>query len=243
MPDSQEVSFKIPFFERRRRIRRPWTLLFFGTAFLILPVVNYFGLTNQMKISPAMPLAVLKLLSTVELILLFAPIVVGIGLLSVKRWGWWLFLGYAAVLIVHNIFALVRAPGYYNAGALVETLLGVAAVIYFARRDVSAPYMRMYPRGWRLQKRKPIVMEVIVDGIRRQTRDAGEMGMYVEWEDCYREPGEEVHLTFTLNGMEYKCRAGIVRVDEDGAGIAFRGVTRGFRRNVRNDLKALLDGQ
>ena len=165
MQESSEVSMKIPFFERRRRIRRPWTLLFFGIAFLLLPFLNYLGITSQLQISPQMPVVALKLLNPVELILLFTPILVGIGLLAVKRWGWWLFLAYAVVLIVHNIYALARSPGYYNAGALIQTILGVAAVLYFVRRDISAPYMRMYPRGWRIQKRKPVEVEVLVDGV------------------------------------------------------------------------------
>ena len=239
MQESSEVSMKIPFFERRRRIRRPWTLLFFGIAFLLLPFLNYLGITSQLQISPQMPVVALKLLNPVELILLFTPILVGIGLLAVKRWGWWLFLAYAVVLIVHNIYALARSPGYYNAGALIQTILGVAAVLYFVRRDISAPYMRMYPRGWRIQKRKPVEFDLMVHRTPRSTRDVSDSGLYVAWEDCYREPGEEVHLAFFLDGAEYKCRAGVVRVDEDGAGIAYRGVTRAFKKNIMRDIAKL----
>lgn len=235
----QEMTFKIPFFERRRRIRRPLTLVLFGLAFLFLPILNYLGMTNQMGVPLREVRTSFALLSPVELVLLLTPLAVGVGLLAVKRWGWWLFLGYACVLIAYNLYAVARTPGLYNAIALFNTVVGMAAVFYFVRRDISAPYMRMYPRGWRLQKRRPIEIEVIVDGIRRRTIDASTAGLYVAWPDCYRSPGEEVHLTFAVNGTEYKTRAGLVRVDEEGAGVAFRGAPRSFRRNLSRDLARL----
>lgn len=235
MPE-RELSLKIPFFERRRRIRRPIPLVLFGIGFLLLPVLNYLGMTNQLGLPPAQIKLSLAVLSPFELVLLFTPLLVGIGLLAVKRWGWWLFLGYSAILLGYNLFTLIKTPGWYNAMALGNTLLGVLAVVYFIRRDISAPYMRMYPRGWRLQRRKPVEVEVIVDGIRRRSIDVSTAGIYVAWEDCYRSPGEEVHLTFVINGTEYKTRAGLVRIDEEGAGIAFRGTTATFRRNLSRDL-------
>lgn len=235
MPE-RELTFKIPFFERRRRIRRPLTLVIFGLAFLILPVFNYLGMTNQLGLPLAQIRASFSLLSSIEIALLLIPLAVGLGLLLVKRWGWWLFLGYAFVLILYNLYALIRTPGLYNSLALVNTVVGMVAVFYFLRKDVSAPYMRMHPRGWRLQKRRPIQFEVIVDGIRRRTIDASMAGLYIAWEDCYRSPGEEVHLTFVVSGTEYKTRAGLVRVDEDGAGVAFRDTSRTFRKNLRRDL-------
>lgn len=238
MPKS-DLMLKIPFFERRRRIRRPWTLIIFGVAFLLLPFLNYLSITNQLHISPKLPEVTLKLLNPVELFLLLMPFLVGIGLLSVKRWGWWLFLGYSAILVVYNFYALVTSRSLYNAGALIQTVLGISAVLYFVRRDVSAPYMKMYPRGWRLQHREPIAIEVIVDGIRRTTADISDSGMYVIWEDCYRAPGEEVHVTLTVNGNEYKSRAGVVRVDDDGAGLAFRGASRMFKKNLKRDIARL----
>ncbi|MBL8019059.1 MAG: PilZ domain-containing protein [Leptospirales bacterium] len=238
MPKS-DLMLKIPFFERRRRIRRPWTLIIFGVAFLLLPFLNYLSITNQLHISPRLPDVTIKLLNPVELFLLLMPFLVGIGLLLVKRWGWWLFLGYSAILVVYNIYALVTSRSLYNAGALIQTVLGISAVLYFVRRDVSAPYMKMYPRGWRLQHREPIAIEVIVDGIRRTTADISDSGMYVIWEDCYRAPGEEVHVTLTVNGNEYKSRAGVVRVDDDGAGLAFRGASRIFKKNLKRDIARL----
>ncbi|HMU84024.1 MAG TPA: PilZ domain-containing protein [Leptospiraceae bacterium] len=232
----REESAKTTLFERRRRIRRPWTLLLFGIVFLLLPFINYFAITQQLHLNWKHAWLGLKMLSVPEIILTVFPFVIGIGLLMVKRWGWWLFLSYAAILIVYDLFTIVRSPGAYNGLALAQSVLGIAAVIYFVRKDVSAPYMKMYPRGWRLQKRRPIQFEVIVDGIRRKTADASESGLFVLWDECYREPGEEVQVTFTLQGNQYTCRAGIVRVDENGAGVAFRRVDGSFRRGVAKDL-------
>jgi hypothetical protein len=203
-----EFRLKIPFFERRRRIRLPWTILIFGVIFLSLPVMNYIALGQRLSIPWKYPRTLLGALNPFEIVLLLLPIVIGVGLLMVKRWAWWLFLAYATTLLAYNAAILALSRQLYNVNALVQTAIFVSAVFYFLRRDISAPYLRMYPRGWRLQKRKPIVVEVIVDGIRRTTLDVSDTGIYVDWEDCYRSPGEEVHLTFRIEGHEYKCRAG-----------------------------------
>jgi len=230
---------KFSFFERRRRIRRPRPLLLFGSVFLILPFVNYLVIAEELLIPPSSFFFLLSKIDMMARVLLFAPILVGLGLLLVKRWGWYLFLAFSLVLIIRNIFVLLQSPGFYNVWALGLTAIGLAAVFYFVRKDVSAPYMKMYPRGWRLQKRKPVELEVIVDGIRRKGLDAGDAGVYVEWLECYRDPGEEVQLTLRLNGEELSCRAGIVRTDESGVGIAYRGISRDFSRKVRQGLATL----
>jgi len=233
---SEEVKIKIPFFERRRRVSLPWTLLIFGVIFLILPFMNYWAMAQRFQIPLRYPGIVLRHINIFELILLLLPFLVGAGLILVKRWAWYLFLGYSAALMAYNTVILILSRRFYNASALVQTALFVAAAFYFLRKDISAPYMKMYPRGWRLQKRKPVIVDVIVDGIRRRTTDVSDSGFYVEWEDCYRSPGEEVHVTFRLGENDYSSRAGIVRVDEDGAGVAFRATDSSFRRRLMKDL-------
>lgn len=146
--------------DRRKRLKRPKTLLCFGTLFLILPIINYFYIANQLEFNYKEFSVVLKSIDSFALFLLIIPIFVGIGILFVQKWGWWLFLIYSILLIVYDIYALILSPTYFNIGVLLRSIFGIFAIIYFTRKDISAPYFKMYPRGWRGEKRKPIEMEI-----------------------------------------------------------------------------------
>lgn len=160
-----------------------------------------------------------------EIFFLFFPIVVGVGLLLVKKWGWWVFIGYSVLLIGYNSFLFATAHNAWNMGSLVRAILGTAIVIYFARKDISAPYFKMYPRGWRLQKRIPILTEVQVDEKRLKTKDISVRGLYVDWDNCKLELSSEVIMNLQLNDRSLSIKGGIVRIDPAGIGIAFREIT------------------
>jgi len=222
--------------ERRKRVKPPPSLLISGILLLLLPFFNYIGLAYSLKISPRFFVAILRQLGVIELLFIVLAMPVGVGLLLVKRLGWWSALLYGGALILYNLIVVILSPAAYNYYALGQTVVAVCLMIYFVRKDISAPYMKMYPRGWRLEKRIPLQFEVIVDGIRRKAMDAGEAGIYVEWPGCYRTPGEEVHLTMRLGETEHQCKAGVVRVDSNGAGMAFRETTDSFRSDFRSSL-------
>jgi hypothetical protein len=46
-------------------------------------------------------------------------------------------------------------PNSATKGPLIQTLLIVAALSYFLRKDIFNPYMKLYKRGWRFLKRYP----------------------------------------------------------------------------------------
>lgn len=230
---------RIQFLERRSRIRPPWTLIVFGTIYAVMPFLNYFGLSNQLHIPWSMPALVFRSLHPLQIILLIAPLFVGIGLLFVQKWGWWLCLVYSVCIVAYNIGAFLFRPGWYNAGALAQTILGTAAVFYFVQRDIAAPYMKMYPRGWRGQKRRPVEITVHIDNDDFRTRDVSGRGLYALWPECDKNAGDAVKINFELGGKSYALDAGIVRIDEEGVGIAFRGTDRQTEKEIARAVHVL----
>lgn len=210
---------------RRQRMKRPKTLLFFGILFLTLPLINYIGLSIRFHYSLFQIKSILRELSRIEIILLLFPMLVGIGLLLVKKWGWWLFLFYSIALILSNTITLFKDPHLYNIGALVQTLLALSAIFYFLKKDISAPYMKMYPRGWRGEKRNPIQIQVRINSIDKLTRDISEAGFYLDWKDDPFEINEEVRVEIETDSDRRFLSAGVVRKDEEGTGFAFRQLT------------------
>lgn len=218
---------------KRKRLARPLTLVLFGVLFLVLPFLNYFTFAYQSRIPLQLVWVVLRAMDPVFLILTLMPFAVGVGLLAVKKWGWYSFLVFAGLLIGYNLFTLAVNPVLTNLGALLNALLGCAAAFYFVRRDISAPYMKMYPRGWRYQKRRPHRIGVQIDGEERETSDMSASGFYVEWENCPYQPNDTVRIKFDREQEQFDIEGGVVRVDDRGAGFAFRGLTASQKKALR----------
>ena len=125
---------------KRKRQSRPNTLIFSGLIFIFLPVASYFYLAYEIQVSFHSPLILFSRLNLVEIILLFLPLAVGVGLFSTKKWGWWLFLIYGISLILYNLYVLKISPDLLNISAALQSIFGVATVYYFTQKDISAPY-------------------------------------------------------------------------------------------------------
>ncbi|MEM7180287.1 MAG: PilZ domain-containing protein [Spirochaetota bacterium] len=228
---------QLPFYERRQRIKRPLTLVVFGIFFLLLPIYNYFGLAYKYQIHPKLFLRAFVVFNAIELFLLFLPIAIGIGLLMVSKWGWWLFLTFATSLVIYNTYSLAIDPVMVNMSALLQTMILMGGIFYFLRKDIAAPYMKMYPRGWRFQKRYPLEIKVTLNGIELLTRDFSSKGIYVSWPEVNCDLGSEVDLIFTLDNKKFLCKGGIAVVNEGhGAGIAFRNIDSQQARELRKSV-------
>lgn len=214
--------------QRRRRVAVPKRVLVFGLIFILLPAANYIATCIRLKLDFAEWRGVLYALTWIEIILMIAPIAIGIGLLRVQKWGWQLLMLYAFLLTAHNMHRFIKRPVGRNTDALINSVIGLATAFYFLRRDISAPYMRMYPRGWRLQNRKPIQMIIRINGLSYLTRDVSLGGVYVSWSDCPLNINEQVVLEIPVSGETFTLSGGIVRIDEDGAGVAFREASDRF---------------
>lgn len=207
--------------ERRRRILPPRSLVLLGWIVALFPLFNYFYLAHSMQTPWRYP--TFLLLPGVRWVLpalILAPVAAW-GLLRIKKWGWYAFLFFALYLIFHNGLALIHNPALPNAGALISVLLGTTIAIYLCQKDVAAPYFRMYPRGWRYQKRRPVQTALKINGKEYQTNDLSESGFYVQMEPVEREAmvvGQSCQIE--LNGENKE--AGVVRLDEAGVGFALR---------------------
>ncbi|MCE9501511.1 MAG: PilZ domain-containing protein [Leptospira sp.] len=212
--------------DQRKRLARPKTLIIFGLIFLIFPVINYFNLCSRYGIKYYNLFQFIRLTGVTASFLTFFPVIVGIGLLNIKKWGFWLFLFYAPILIFYNLYTIIKSPIAFNVVALLQAVIGTYAVYYFTRKDISAPYMKMYPRGWRMQKRNPVALDALLNGEKVKTIDISSAGMYVEPALSEVSVNEEVDIQIEIGGQSIHLKAGVVRIDPGGLGLALRGVNR-----------------
>jgi hypothetical protein len=196
-------------------MQKPWLINAFSVLFLLLPFGNYAGRAWVNHTPWSQPGVVLAGASPLTLAIIFFPFLVGIGLLAVRNWGWWLFVLYAPALIAYNIWVVFRRPVLYNAGALAQAVIAFAAIGYFLQRDVYAPYLASSPRGWRKKKRIPLQLDVSLDGKAFKTRDVSDLGCYVLWPAC----GKAVGDTVKLRVAELELTGTVARVDAEGLAI------------------------
>jgi hypothetical protein len=220
--------------ERRRRIARPLPILVFGVVFLLLPIANYIDFAYKLDISPSNFFFVIKNTNIFALVLAVLPFPVGIGILLVKRWGWWSFLLYSILTIFYNILVLISESEEMvgNAITLIQSSIGFTAMFYFLKPDISAPYMNIDSRGWRFQRRKPIETKVVINGLPLLTKDFSATGFYVEWPSSTLSLNQEVKIDLNLDGEDFKLNGGIVRIDERGVGLAFRSLEKEIQRKL-----------
>jgi c-di-GMP-binding flagellar brake protein YcgR len=129
------------------------------------------------------PESIITRLYFTDLIVLFVYPIGALAVFSVKRWGWYLFLGASAVLIGYNVFVYTLSPRY-NLPLLILYNLALAVVSgIFFRKHVIAPYFNPRLRWWETEPRYGI--DIAVDILRNagalsaQLLDISESGCFL----------------------------------------------------------------
>jgi len=213
-------------------------LVFFATMFLILPFLNYWGLSWKFGLPWYLPHRVIAAISNPERVWLATTLIVGIGLAGIRRWGWWLFLVSSIGFVVYNAVMFCVYPIGPNRGAVLHTLAVLCALGYFLRRDIFPPYLARYRRGWRLLKRYPIQAKARVNDAEYTTTNISLGGFYALWPDCNLKPNSDVKIVLDLEGEHFESRGGIAIVNGGkGVGISFRGWSEPDRRRLRKAIR------
>ncbi|MBK8394733.1 MAG: PilZ domain-containing protein [Leptospiraceae bacterium] len=227
--------------ERRKRFRKPILLLGFSLLILLLPISNYIGMSMKYDFPFYKPYLLLKYGNIPEWILLISSILSGLGLLFIKRWGWWLFIFSSFIFISYNSYGFITIPHSASKGPLIQTIIITFGLFYFLQKDIFTPYMKLYKRGWRFLKRYPIVTDIKINDTIYKTENISLGGVFVKWTDCNLKPNSELAIYFEVSEESFKTKAGIATiVPKQGVGIAFRNVDKHFKERLR---KALLFAQ
>jgi hypothetical protein len=225
--------------EDRKRVKLPLSILIIGIILVLLPFLSIFLINLKEGITI---LTIIRQLNWYQLVLIFIPLFVGIGLLRVKKIAWYALILYGTILILWNIYTATYHPSNWNYFALIESILFFVFILYFLRKDISSPYFKLYPRGWRGEKRYPTRIKIQVNGNEFETRDFSFAGFYFDSDlkEQY-ELGEEVKVR--LPEMKEELNAGIVRIDTNGVGVAFRNLTVKTREEIEQLFKNIVVGE
>jgi PilZ domain len=227
--------------DRRKRLKRPLGILLVSALYFAYPFINYWHFVSHYNVSIHEISFIMSKLNSIQLILLFVPFIISFGLFFIQKWGWYTFLIHSFALISFNIYALYKYKVLKNYISLAEVVIVTAICIYFLRKDISAPYMKLYPRGFRGEKRKPIQIPITIylekGMLAKETRDLSLAGFYVDWENSNLEINSAVKVNFRSEKNIYELNAGVVRIDENGVGFAFRNVSDEVETSLRKNFR------
>ena len=132
---------------------KPWIIIFLSIVYFISPPVILISSSYVSLVPLTGPYGVLSRLTPSDISILATYILIGICLLSMRKWGWWGFIGFSLYLISYNLIAFLRNPFYSPLSLIVFTVLLTTAAGLLFRKELIAPYFNPKLRWWESEKR------------------------------------------------------------------------------------------
>jgi Tfp pilus assembly protein PilZ len=150
-----KIVFPIPF------TKLPISILLIGLYFILTPIISYFTVVYYLNIPILEIKSILLRFNWLQITLNSMGVLVGFGILGVKRWGYFLFLVYNFIMFLHGIY-FIHQFGFLEATVrnLSYIVFPFLLTLYFFNREISIPYLTLIPRGFRSKWR----IEVPVSG-------------------------------------------------------------------------------
>lgn len=128
--------------------KRPLIITVISLCYFIAPLFIIIQGSLMSGIPLFGPQSIFTRLYYTDVIVLCLYPVCSAGLFSVRKWGWWVFLGCSLALILYNVIVYIISP-MYNVVLLVVFNVGLAIVAgIFFRKHIIAPYFNPRLRWW-----------------------------------------------------------------------------------------------
>jgi hypothetical protein len=173
--------------------------------------------------------------------------VVALGVYMVRKWGWYLFVGFSILLISYNLYVyLYLNPNYQLHTVLLFILIVTAMTAIFFRKHVYAPYFNPRLRWWEVASRYNIALDTKIltndSALRCRLQDISASGCFINY-DSELTVGDSVMLIIEFSGDGIKCMGKIVRkstkAGNSGYGIYFQTIPKDTRIKIKRLIKTL----
>lgn len=218
---------------RRKREKQPRRIKIIAGIIIFLPIYNLLVMSYYYKISIIMIDKIFAQLTITQIVFIFFSIPVGVGLLVVKRWVWFLFLGYTTSLILYNVYGITQFPSKYNYFSLVETIFFSMIMFYFLRKDIYSPYKSLATRGWRRNRRYQKEILIYIKNTTKTTKNISMSGFYLDWENSNLKVNDSMRIKIEKENKFIEIEVGVVRIDETGVGFAYRNLSDENKKILR----------
>lgn len=194
--------------------------------------MSYLGTAYNNDLKFFQFIEITKLYSLQNWALLIMSFLVGIGILGVKRWAFFLYLIFNGILIIHGIYYLIKYWGFntdlLSTESLITNMLIVLVsfilTLYMLNSEISTPYLTLVPRGFRKKWRteiplKGVLKDSLGSKILIQTLDVSPSGCLATANGYVLEEGT-YDLEFDIE-KPWNVTASVVRSNPDSVGLKF----------------------
>jgi hypothetical protein len=133
--------------------KKPFSIKFFAACFLVAPIFNLslIAWLNHWPLTG--PRGVLGHLSPYELCLISLFPFTAYGIWKVAKWGYYLFLSFSTLIIIHNFYILLTQKQYSSYMVLLFQATTLSVVGFFLQKHITAPYFNPKMRWWESRPR------------------------------------------------------------------------------------------
>jgi PilZ domain-containing protein len=228
--------------------KRPLSIIIISLIYFLEPVGNLIQAAYINKLPLVGANSILSHLIWSDWIVLGLFPVVAVGVFMVRKWGWYLFVGFSILLIAYNLYVYLYLvnPNYQLHTVLLFILIITVMSAVFFRKHVYAPYFNPRLRWWEVASRYKITLntKILTDDaiLNCRLQDISESGCFVD-NTGELSVGDNVLLAIQCAGDEIRCTGNVVRKsnksDNPGYGIYFQAITKETRLKIKRLVKTL----
>lgn len=228
--------------------RKPVSIVLISLYYLVSPVLNLVQIELITHLPLTGPVNLWSVLGPSDWAVLLAFPVVGVGMLSVRRWGWVAFITFTVFLIAYNTYAFITNRAYDLAVVVLYNVTLAAVTFVFFRKHLRAPYFNPRLRWWntdpRFQVRLDAHVEVDDATCHAEILDLSLSGLFLSiCSDI--EVGQVLNVRIDAYGLQFPVRGKVMRKSapndpRPGFGLMFERVESSSRYEMQVLLARLV---
>lgn len=192
-----------------------------------------------------------NMIAIVNFIIWLSAIPLAYGLLKVKEWAWYYFLGHSISILLINLiiqnnqnFSISFTPFFFI------NLIILIPIGFFISKEIRTPFLNPHLRWWEQATRLNHTMTIKIYSEEFQTYDISVTGAFIKVENEMPdfEIEEIVPIEIHLDEVTIKCNAEIIWINSEtdnnypkGIGIAFDKIEKKDKKKIKNFIKLLIE--
>lgn len=226
-------------------IRKPMSIVALSIIFFLSPLA-ILSLNAAISMVPLFGFeSIIFRLKIYDIFILILYPLTGVSIFIVKKWGWWVIITSAVIMIIYNIIMFYLNPFSSLFLILFMNLVLFAITLVFFRKHIIAPYFNPQLRWWEQDQRYEIDIYLKFLGMNRNViiSDISEGGCYI-FVDFLIDAGSELPVKIVCGSLHLTVNAKVMRIAREsdryfGYGLMFQKIDDVEREGLRQLLKKL----